>query len=192
MVRVAGCGSGTYTQQMMTNHDLKSEIASLEATRGQFNVRSGREQARNRCPPAPICRRPAAGGPRRRSRRSASAKAAFLLWAAQLRQGAGEVHAVYEACGFGFTLQRQLSCFGHPLLCRRSAEARRARAAGEDRRARRPGALPPARSLSGRVTATPSPSSASRARRRNKPAPSIASANSSSAPAPSSKPTAAA
>jgi transposase len=36
-------------------------------------------------------------------------KAAFLHWAAKLRRGGAEVHAVYEACGFGFTLQRQLS-----------------------------------------------------------------------------------
>src|SRR5438034_8305008 len=36
-------------------------------------------------------------------------KAAFLHWAAKLRGGRAEVHAVYEACGFGFSLQRQLS-----------------------------------------------------------------------------------
>jgi transposase len=38
------------------------------------------------------------------------AKAAFLHWAAKLKQkSSAEVCAVYEACGFGFTLQRQLS-----------------------------------------------------------------------------------
>src|SRR5437867_10944016 len=36
-------------------------------------------------------------------------RAAFLHWAAKLRRGGAEVHAVYEACGFGFSLQRQLS-----------------------------------------------------------------------------------
>ena len=37
-------------------------------------------------------------------------KEAFLLWAAQLKQKSGaEVYAVYEACGFGFSLQRKLS-----------------------------------------------------------------------------------
>jgi len=37
-------------------------------------------------------------------------KEAFLHWAAKLkREGGDEVHAVYEACGFGFGLQRQLS-----------------------------------------------------------------------------------
>jgi transposase len=39
-------------------------------------------------------------------------KHAFLHWAAKLKQSGTEVHAVYEACGFGFTLQRQLSAFG--------------------------------------------------------------------------------
>lgn len=37
-------------------------------------------------------------------------KEAFLHWAARLKQKSGaEVHAVYEACGFGFGLQRKLS-----------------------------------------------------------------------------------
>src|SRR6266576_3059554 len=39
-------------------------------------------------------------------------KEAFLHWAAKLKSQGGEVHAVYEACGFGFGLQRQLSAFG--------------------------------------------------------------------------------
>src|SRR3989440_1744221 len=40
-------------------------------------------------------------------------KAAFLHWAARLKQKSGaEVHAVYEACGFGFALQRKLSALG--------------------------------------------------------------------------------
>ncbi len=36
-------------------------------------------------------------------------KEAFLHWAAKLARSGAEVHGVYEACGFGFTLQRQLS-----------------------------------------------------------------------------------
>src|SRR5204862_1039975 len=39
-------------------------------------------------------------------------KQAFLSWAAKLKQSGAEVHAVYEACGFGFTLQRRLSAWG--------------------------------------------------------------------------------
>src|SRR5438046_4108473 len=37
-------------------------------------------------------------------------KEAFLHWAGRLKRKSGaEVHAVYEACGFGFSLQRKLS-----------------------------------------------------------------------------------
>src|SRR5207249_5483592 len=42
-------------------------------------------------------------------------KQAFLRWAAKLKQRGVEVHAVYEACGFGFFLQRQLSALG--IVC---------------------------------------------------------------------------
>ena len=43
-------------------------------------------------------------------------KEAFLFWAARLKGKSGaEVHAVYEACGFGFSLQRQLSALG--IVC---------------------------------------------------------------------------
>src|SRR5229473_7588081 len=36
-------------------------------------------------------------------------KQAFVHWAAKLKSQATEVYAVYEACGFGFSLQRKLS-----------------------------------------------------------------------------------
>ena len=40
-------------------------------------------------------------------------KEAFLHWAARLKEKSGaQVHAVYEACGFGFALQRKLSALG--------------------------------------------------------------------------------
>jgi len=39
-------------------------------------------------------------------------KEGFVHWAARLKQHGGEVHAVYEACGFGFGLERQLSALG--------------------------------------------------------------------------------
>jgi len=42
-------------------------------------------------------------------------KQAFLHWAAKLKQSGAEVYAVYEACGFGFSLQRQLSALG--IVC---------------------------------------------------------------------------
>src|SRR6266576_3593580 len=39
-------------------------------------------------------------------------KEGFLHWAAKLKEKAGQVHAVYEACGFGFGLQRRLTALG--------------------------------------------------------------------------------
>ncbi len=39
-------------------------------------------------------------------------KEAFLLWAAKLSRTGMQVHAVYEACGFGFGLQRSLNKLG--------------------------------------------------------------------------------
>jgi transposase len=39
-------------------------------------------------------------------------KEAFLHWAAKLKSQGGQVHAVYEACGFGFGLQRKLTALG--------------------------------------------------------------------------------
>ena len=36
-------------------------------------------------------------------------KQAFLHWTTKLKQSGAEVQAVYEACGFGFALQRQMS-----------------------------------------------------------------------------------
>ena len=39
-------------------------------------------------------------------------KEAFVYWAAKLQSHGGQVHAVYEACGFGFGLQRQLVALG--------------------------------------------------------------------------------
>src|SRR5438128_11787285 len=39
-------------------------------------------------------------------------KEAFLPWAAKRKGQGNQVHAVYEACGFGFGLQRQLAALG--------------------------------------------------------------------------------
>lgn len=39
-------------------------------------------------------------------------KEAFLYWAARLKQKSTENYAVYEACGFGFSLQRNLTALG--------------------------------------------------------------------------------
>jgi transposase len=88
-----------------------TELSSPEGTRDQFNGRTGviklgidvhqqfyvvveQEGGANPKPP-------------QRFR-----KEAFLHWAARLSKRARQVHAVYEACGFGFGLQRQLSALG--------------------------------------------------------------------------------
>jgi hypothetical protein len=39
-------------------------------------------------------------------------KQAFLHWAAKLKSQTREVYAIYEACGFGFSLQRNLAALG--------------------------------------------------------------------------------
>jgi len=39
-------------------------------------------------------------------------KEAFLYWAAKRAGSGAQVHAVYEACGFGFGLQRNLTALG--------------------------------------------------------------------------------
>ena len=89
----------------------QSESSSLEATRGQFKARAsvsklGIDVHQDQYV---VVRQHEGRAPQPPQRFS---KTAFLLWAAQLRQAGGEVHAVYEACGFGFTLQRQLSALG--------------------------------------------------------------------------------
>jgi transposase len=92
---------------------LHTELSSHEGTRGQFNGRSGAIKLgidvhqefyvvvmqEGSAPPKPAQR---------------MSKEALVGWAGQLKQkhGAAEIHAVYEACGFGFTLQRRLSALG--------------------------------------------------------------------------------
>jgi transposase len=88
-----------------------TELSSLEETRDQFNDRTGviklgidvhqqfytvvmQEGGSNPKPPQRF------------------AKEAFLHWVAKLKGKGGEIHAVYEACGFGFGLQRELSGLG--------------------------------------------------------------------------------
>src|SRR5450432_857231 len=69
-------------------------------------------------------------------------KEAFLRWAAKLaRTHRGPLHAVYEACGFGFGLQRQLSALGIEcyVVCPQKLDEHNK--AGEDRLARCQGAL---------------------------------------------------
>ena len=95
----------------MNKCHVNTELSSLEETRCQFNGGSGaiklgidvhqdfyvvvmQEGGTN---PKPPQRFPKQG---------------FLRWAEQLPRRGQPVHALYEACGFGFGLQRQLSSLG--------------------------------------------------------------------------------
>src|SRR5881296_572991 len=105
------CGQVVKLTRTMNKCHSNTELSSLEETRCQFNGGTGaiklgidvhqdfyvvvmQEGGTNPKPPQRF------------------QKQAFLHWAAKLTSQGGEVHAVYEACGFGFTLQRQLSSLG--------------------------------------------------------------------------------
>ena len=95
----------------MNKCHLNTELSSLEETRCQFNGSTGaiklgidvhqqfyvvvvQEGGSNPKPPQRF------------------SKEGFLHWAERLTSQSGQVHAVYEACGFGFGLQRQLAALG--------------------------------------------------------------------------------
>jgi transposase len=87
------------------------ELSSHEETRHQFNggtgaIKLGIDVHQDFCV---VVMQEGGGNPKPPQR---FRKGAFLHWAAKLKSQAGQVHAVYEACGFGFGLQRQLSALG--------------------------------------------------------------------------------
>src|SRR5437660_10427055 len=104
----------------MNECHLNTELSSLEGTRCQFNggkadIKSAEGRIR------PVCglgidvhqdfyvvvEQMDGSNPKPPQRFQ---KEAFLFWAARLKQKSGApVYAVYEACGFGFALQRQLN-----------------------------------------------------------------------------------
>jgi hypothetical protein len=85
------------------------ELSSLEETRCQFNggryaIKLGIDVHQDFYV---VVEQVGASNPKPPQR---FAKEAFLHWAARLKQkSSAEVYAVYEACGFGFSLQRKLS-----------------------------------------------------------------------------------
>ena len=90
-----------------------TESTSLEATRGQFNGRSSAIKLGIDVHQAfyVVVEQVDGSNPKPPQRMS---KEAFLGWAAKLRRNHPEaaIYAVYEACGFGFGLQRQLTTLG--------------------------------------------------------------------------------
>ena len=103
------CGQVVKLTRTMNKCHSNTELSSLEETRCQFNGGTGAiklgidvhqdfyvvvEQVGGSNPKPP----------------QRFQKQAFLHWATRLKHKSGaEVYALYEACGFGFTLQRQLS-----------------------------------------------------------------------------------
>ena len=94
------------------NNDMKSELSSPEGTRGQFNVRPGAIKLGIDVHQefyVVVCQE---GGSNPKPAQRFK-KEAFVHWAGKLHQSSGaQIHAVYEACGFGFGLQRELTALG--------------------------------------------------------------------------------
>ena len=93
----------------MNNSVYHTELSSHEETRRRFNgsrclIKLGIDMHQDFCV---VVMQEGGSNPKPPQR---FAKEAFPYWAARLKQKSGaEIYAVYEACGFGFTLQRQLS-----------------------------------------------------------------------------------
>ena len=91
---------------------LHTELSSPEGTRGQFNGRSvaiklGIDVHQEFYV---VVQQEGGSNPKPAQRFK---KEVFLSWAARLKhRSKAEIHAVYEACGFGFGLQRALSALG--------------------------------------------------------------------------------
>jgi hypothetical protein len=96
----------------MNNNDTESsELSSLEGTRCQFNgsraiIKLGIDVHQDYYV---VVRQEGGTNPKPAQR---FRKEAFLHWVAKLQSQGGQIHAVYEACGFGFGLQRQLAALG--------------------------------------------------------------------------------
>ena len=88
-----------------------TQLSSLEGTRGQFNgsrasIKLGIDVHQDYYV---VVKQEGGANPKPAQR---FRKEAFVHWAAKLKSQGGEISAVYEACGFGFSLQRQLSALG--------------------------------------------------------------------------------
>ena len=112
MMGVAGCGFGTYTRQDMHDNN-NTELSSPEETRPEFNpagaiIKLGIDVHQDFY--VVVCQ---VGGSNPKPAQRFQ-KQAFLYWAARLKEknAAAQIHAVYEACGFGFGLQRRLTALG--------------------------------------------------------------------------------
>jgi transposase len=90
---------------------LNTELSSLEGTRCQFSgsraiIKLGIDVHQDYYA---VVKQEGGTNPKPAQR---FRKEAFVHWAAKLQSQGGEIYAVYEACGFGFGLQRQLAALG--------------------------------------------------------------------------------
>src|SRR6266536_6071102 len=95
----------------MNKCHLNTELSSLEGTRCQFNgsrasIKLGIDVHQDYYV---VVKQEDGTNPKPAQR---FGKEAFFLWTARLRGQGVEFYAVYEACGFGFGLQRALSALG--------------------------------------------------------------------------------
>src|SRR6266568_3047904 len=95
----------------MNKCHLNTELSSLEGTRSEFNwskasIKLGIDVHQDFYV---VVKQEDGSNPKPAQR---FRKEAFLHWAAKLKNQGGEIYAVYEACGFGFGLQRQLAALG--------------------------------------------------------------------------------
>jgi len=95
----------------MNKCHLNTELSSLEGTRSEFNrskavIKLGIDVHQDFYV---VVEQMEGTNPKPAQRFQ---KQVFLHWAAKLSKSGSKVHAVYEACGFGFELQRQLTALG--------------------------------------------------------------------------------
>src|SRR6266550_1813059 len=95
----------------MNKCHLNTELSSLEGTRSEFNrskavIKLGIDVHQDYYV---VVKQEGGTNPKPAQR---FGKETFLLWAAKFRGQGVEVYAVYEACGFGFGLQRRLNALG--------------------------------------------------------------------------------
>jgi transposase len=95
----------------MNKSHLNTELSSLEGTRSEFNrsraiIKLGIDVHQDYYV---VVKQEGGTNPKPAQR---FRKEAFVHWATKLQSQGGEIHAVYEACGFGFGLQRQLTALG--------------------------------------------------------------------------------
>ncbi len=100
----------------MNKCHLNTELSSLEGTRRQFNgsraiIKLGIDVHQDYYV---VVKQEGGANPKPAQR---FRKEAFVQWAAKLKSQGGEISAVYEACGFGFSLASPIKPGGFSLFC---------------------------------------------------------------------------